>query len=421
MELQVTWTEVRNRVVLTCFLFPKLTLTSLVTREVQDYILCYKHNYTLYEIHLIDSPGFDDGTLNDTEVLSDIATYVNTTYKLNKRLAGVLYLHDITNGKLGGVGQRNLRMLERMIGQEEYSNCTLVTTKWGCTKSSQDEEQREVALRDEKKFFGGMLGNAQQARMERFHPKTRARALEIIAPYLNNKFTPQISQQMVDPSGPKLHLRETEAGKVIAENLEKLQQRNQEPEKLKRAWKILSQKYDEELFSEYKKDKKALRNKIRLKRTGRWIMRFTIVGGAITATILTLGPGASTFVLVPLFEKAVSEQKKAEKKEKEDLDTQYLKNIKKAGKPKDVDPDWWLGLKIQRFQEVEAYNLIGEGTDMDLARIMERDEVVEIIASDDGFEAAWDDTGLPMDESSGSDAELLESDAELLESDDEKE
>ncbi len=193
----------------------KLTLTSLVTREVQDYILYYKHNYTLYEIHLM----FDDGTLNDTEVLSDIATYVNTTYKLNKRLAGVLYLHDITNGKLGGVGQRYLRMLERMIGQEEYSNCTLVTTKWGCTKSSQDEEQREVALRDEKKFFGGMLGNAQQARMERFHPKTRARALEIIAPYLNNQFTPQISQQMVDPSGPKLHLRETEAGKVIAENL----------------------------------------------------------------------------------------------------------------------------------------------------------------------------------------------------------
>lgn len=107
---------------------------------------------------------------------------------------------------------------------------------------------------------------------------------------------------------------------------------------MKRAWKILSQKYDEELFSEYKKNKKALRNKIRLKRTGRWIMRFTIVGGAITATILTLGPGASAFVLVPLFEKAVSEQKKAEKKEKEDLDTQYLKNIKKAGKPKDVDP-----------------------------------------------------------------------------------
>lgn len=64
---------------------------------------------------------------------------------------------------------------------------------------------------------------------------------------------------------------------------------------------------------------------------------------------------------------------------------------------------------------------MGEGTDMDLARIMERDEFVEIIASDDGFEAAWDDTGLLMDESSGSDAELLESDAELLESDDEKE
>lgn len=220
--------------------FPlKLTLAS-VTEEVQDYVLCYTHNNTLYEIHLIDSPGFEDGTLVDTQVLSDIANYINTNYKLKKRLAGVLYLHDITKAKVGGVGQRNLRMLEKMIGQEKYSNCTLVTTKWGCTTNPQDEEERAETLRTDTKFFGEMLGNAQHARMAR--PKTRASALEIILPYLNNKFTPQISQEMVDPQGPKLPLEKTEAGKVIADNLEKLTQTNLELEKVQHAQETLSQK-----------------------------------------------------------------------------------------------------------------------------------------------------------------------------------
>lgn len=68
--------------------------------------------------------------------------------------------------------------------------------------------------------------------MRRFHPKTNEAALEIITPFLENKFTPKISHQMVDPDGPKLALGETEAGKVVAEHLEKFAQTKQELEKV---------------------------------------------------------------------------------------------------------------------------------------------------------------------------------------------
>lgn len=37
---------------------------------------------SFYEIHLIDSPGFDNGSLADVQILSLIAAYVNTTYRL---------------------------------------------------------------------------------------------------------------------------------------------------------------------------------------------------------------------------------------------------------------------------------------------------------------------------------------------------
>ena len=102
-----------------------------MTQAVHDCILYYLHHGITYEIHLIDSPGFDDGTVTDARVLSRIAEYVNINYKLKKRLAGVLYLRDITKDKVGESGQRNLRILENMIGQEKWDNCILVTTKWG--------------------------------------------------------------------------------------------------------------------------------------------------------------------------------------------------------------------------------------------------------------------------------------------------
>ena len=94
---------------------------AVVTDKVQDYIvnIPQRGSNIVYEVHLIDSPGFDDGTVADCKVLTRIADFVNTHYKLKNTLAGVLYLHDITKAKMGGVGKRNLRMLENMVGNDK--------------------------------------------------------------------------------------------------------------------------------------------------------------------------------------------------------------------------------------------------------------------------------------------------------------
>ena len=191
---------------------------SLVTQEVQDYVLCYQRKGVLYEIHPIDSPGFDDGALVDVEVLNRITNYVNTIYRLNQKLAGVLYLHDITKAKLGGLGLTNLRMLEEMIGKEAFANCAFITTNWGCSNDPQGEEAREKELGSNEKYFGGMLRS--DAKMKRFDPMTREKALDIITPYLETQFTLQISRQMADPRGPKLTLGHTDAGKIVADNVD---------------------------------------------------------------------------------------------------------------------------------------------------------------------------------------------------------
>ena len=394
-------------------LSPKLTLPP-VTQEVQDYILDYVVDGDLYEIHLIDSPGFDDGgVLSDADVLSKIATYVNTGFRLKQKIAGVLYLHDITRGKLGGAAVNNIRLLENMIGIEEYKNCTFVTTKWGCTTNPQDEQKREEALATDERFFGGMLHSPRRATMTRFDPKTKATALGIITPFLGNKFTLQITREMADPEGPKLALGQTRAGKLVTNGVEQLAQAKRDMAKVQRAQEILAQKYDEELFAEFDKKRKKLRRKMKLQRTGRWIIRTTIIGGAIVATALTLGPGASAFALEPMYEKAVRSQKRAEVKAKEDLREDFVRKSKGGGRLKEINPDWLEDTDVKQIKDLESYSLKSGSSDATISKIVHQGTAVGFAASK-GSETLLDVADLEDSEFSDSDTEISTSDDEVV-------
>ena len=317
-------------------------------------MLDYRQGNILYEIHLIDSPGFDDGTHVDAEVLSRIATFVNNTYMLKQTLAGVIYLHDITKDKMGGVGQRNLRMLENMIGMDKWDNCTLVTTKWGCTTNPRGEEANEKTLIREDKYFGAMLRHARQASVARFDPKSKGKALEIIKTHLNKSFALQISMQMVDPRGPRLALGETDAGKVVAENLEKLHRAEGQLAELEAARNILAQKFDEKLFEEFKGKRDKLIRKHQLQKVGRWIVRTVIVGGTVAATIVTMGPGASIIALEAPFEKFATSQRKGERQERDRLERDYKEESAASHALAGYDSTWLANRKVKRFEDLKS-------------------------------------------------------------------
>ena len=320
----------------------------------------------------------------------------------------MLYLHDITKDKVGGVGVRNLRLLEKIIGIEDFKNCTLVTTKWGCTNDPQGEEEREKVLSTDPRFFAGIL---KHATMKRFDPKTKGRALDIITPFLNNRFTLQITCEMVDPSGPKLALGETTAGKDVTDRATRateLAQSKHELAKAQQAQEILARKFDEILFEEFNQSRKKLRRKIKLQRSGRWIIRTTIVGGAIVATVLTLGPGASGFALEPMYEKVVSRQKKAEKKAKEDLKADFVKKSQQGSLLKETNPDWLDDTHVKLLKDLESYSLRSGSSESDVLQIARQGKVVGFAASK-GSEAldAADLANYENSECSESDAEML--------------
>jgi hypothetical protein len=235
--------------------------------------------------------------LNDAEVFRKIATYVNTIYMLKHRIARFIYLHDITKAKMRGVGFQNLRMLENMIGIDKWDNCTIVTTKWGCTDNPEGEASRERRLRNDERYFKVMCESAHNADMKRFE-RTKGSAMKIIKLHLDRKFAPAISLQMVDPGGPRLPLGQTDAGRIVIDNLEKA---NIIIEDAKQARKLLEARFDEVLFEEFRRKRDALRREQQRHRAGRWAIRTTIIAGSIVATVMTLGPGAAAFALGPPF------------------------------------------------------------------------------------------------------------------------
>ncbi|KAL9587462.1 MAG: hypothetical protein Q9203_003517 [Teloschistes exilis] len=314
-----------------------------VTVEVQDYVLLYAADGIAYEVHLIDSPGFDDDIMGDAEVLKNIASYINIIYKMKKKLAGVLYLHDITKAKMGGVGRRNIRRLERLIGLDKFENCAIVTTKWQLV-DLETAEARET-LND----------TAPTQASVATRRRIKQRALEIIKPFLNNAFTAEISLQTVASDGPRLPLGKTEAGNLAAENLEELAQLQEENGRLRHARKTLFKQFDESLYQEFKQKSKELRRKIRLHRAARWIMRFTITGGSLVATVLTLGAGAAAFALEPAFEKIAAGQRRDETRAKAKLEKDLQSKAQRGGGLLSAaDPQWLWDSKVKSMEDLRS-------------------------------------------------------------------
>jgi len=115
---------------------------------------------TNQNIVLVDTPGFDDTTRPDSAILGMIADWLKATsviinmfprevieyqnfrYEKDVKLSGILYLHRITDNRMGGAPQRNLRMFGRLCGDEPAKKVVFVTTMWDKI-STNVGEQRE--------------------------------------------------------------------------------------------------------------------------------------------------------------------------------------------------------------------------------------------------------------------------------------
>ncbi|RDL38651.1 uncharacterized protein BP5553_02991 [Venustampulla echinocandica] len=92
-------------------------------------------------VYIIDSPGFDDDNHSDRHILHQVSKDLEANYKNGKLLNGIVFLHDITQTRIGGKGQTQLKYLKLFLGNEAYSHCALVANQWELDSSTVQKQQ----------------------------------------------------------------------------------------------------------------------------------------------------------------------------------------------------------------------------------------------------------------------------------------
>jgi DNA repair exonuclease SbcCD ATPase subunit len=179
-------------------------------------------------VFFLDTPGFNDTYRPDTEVLKDLAFFLGRIYSNNIKLAGMIYLHRITDNRLSGSALKNLHMFEKLCGPECMSNIVLATTMWdklGHGSSTFEEgEEREKMLLSKPDFWGYMV--RQGSRVFR-HDGSKASGWKMVHHILskNSSIALAIQRQMIDDGEA---LDGTDAGRVLQKELLESQEKHRQ-------------------------------------------------------------------------------------------------------------------------------------------------------------------------------------------------
>lgn len=166
-------------------------------------------------IHFIDTPGFDDTELKDGDILEVIALYLSNPQGPPVRITGIIYLHRITDIRVGGSSLNNIKLFRGLVGSRSMRNVLLVTNMWGQV-SRRTGEKREKELLDTDDFWGSMTRAG--AKCDRYN-NTREDGLRLLKRLLQNAPIPLQIQEEIDRGIP---ISKTTAGKQINEQIEKL-------------------------------------------------------------------------------------------------------------------------------------------------------------------------------------------------------
>ncbi|KAG2058604.1 hypothetical protein BDR06DRAFT_929414 [Suillus hirtellus] len=172
------------------------------------------------EVTLIDTPGFDDTSRSDTDILAMIGAYLSQTYEHGAKLAGIIYMHRISDFRVGGTNKRNFKMFRELCGESTLRNVLIVTNMWSEVASDLGE-MREKEL--ENNFFKGILDKG--ARMLR-HEGTQESTHRILRYLIHNQpATLLIQKELVNEHK---NIVQTSAGSELTRVLNEQRERHEE-------------------------------------------------------------------------------------------------------------------------------------------------------------------------------------------------
>ncbi|KAK0642997.1 P-loop containing nucleoside triphosphate hydrolase protein [Cercophora newfieldiana] len=169
-------------------------------------------------IHLIDTPGFDDTTRSDADILNTIAARLATLYRAHQPLLGIVFLHRITDVRLSGSAIKNFNILQRICGPQNYDRIVLATTMWG--EAAIRKGGTEAATGREDRLWDYWTDMFQgKSRTVRHEDDTQESAQKILSYLIDHPSASQplqIQRELVDQ---RMTLDQTDAGRYVRREL----------------------------------------------------------------------------------------------------------------------------------------------------------------------------------------------------------
>ncbi|KAF9525181.1 hypothetical protein CPB83DRAFT_885718 [Crepidotus variabilis] len=102
------------------------------------------------DVVLLDTPGFDDTGGSDMETLDKVSNWLVSKYPKGTCLAGILYLHRITDNRMTAKPHQNLRLFGKLCGgnAEVEKKLIFVTTMWDKLRDQSLGVSREKNLKE---------------------------------------------------------------------------------------------------------------------------------------------------------------------------------------------------------------------------------------------------------------------------------
>jgi len=161
---------------------------------------------------LVDTPGFHDTFKSDMDILNTIAQSLVARYDRRENIAGIIYMHRISDVRFTGTAVKSFATLLAMCGDEALRNVVIMTNMWAkVTPEVGNAREQELSSR----FFNLALDKG--ALLLR-HNDTTESAHNVIRNILNKQpVTLQIQKEIVDEWK---RIEETTAGKELQKELD---------------------------------------------------------------------------------------------------------------------------------------------------------------------------------------------------------
>ncbi|KAI6156086.1 hypothetical protein EDD17DRAFT_1489994 [Pisolithus thermaeus] len=174
---------------------------------------------------LVDTPGFDDTKKSDLQILESISDWLNKSYKQGTLLSGILYFHRISDNRMAGTPLKNLRVFQKLCGNEAMSRVTLVTTMWDEVEESVGMERLEEL---EGNYWKPMISQGSTTyRYGNTSESSKELLLQVAERKRREQGTDEVrlQKQMVKEH---MQLRETGAGRELYSRLDQIAEKRAE-------------------------------------------------------------------------------------------------------------------------------------------------------------------------------------------------